>query len=173
MWIPHDPGEISAFEQNLLSIQRLYLCQAVLAKEPEREVVGAQCWQLLEQGLAVWQHGQGRGLAAWGWQTPPCSSSSPPCIGSVSTVVFQSQVTSDALSGLVSSRGQLLMWGEMLEAGLGERETACGSMGLKLDCAGQEELSLGFPPFPRWKLLGWGCGLVQIVGPPLSRGAEG
>lgn len=48
----------------------------------------------------------------------------------------------------------------MLEAELGEREAACGSLGLKLDCAGQEELSLDFPLFPRWKLLGWGCGFL-------------
>lgn len=42
------------------------------------------------------------------------------------------------------------MWGEVLEAGLGEREAACGSLGLKLDYAGQEELSLDLPPFLRW-----------------------
>lgn len=28
------------------------------------------------------------------------------------------------------------------------------------ECAGQKELSLDFPPFPRWKLLGWGCGFL-------------
>lgn len=40
-WNPsgHDLDKINAFEQNLISIQRLYLCQAVLAKELEREVV--------------------------------------------------------------------------------------------------------------------------------------
>lgn len=58
IWVPHDPEEISAFEQNLISIQRLYLCQSVLAKV--LEVVGALCWQLLEQGLAAWA-GQGAG----------------------------------------------------------------------------------------------------------------
>lgn len=44
----------------------------------------------------------------------------------------------------------------MLEAGLGKREAACGSPGLKLDYAGQEGLSLDFPPFLRLKLLGGG-----------------
>lgn len=81
IWAPHDPEEINAFEQNLISIQRLYLCQAVLAKEPEMELVGTQCWQLLEQGLAVWQHGQGRRLQ----QCPPlhrlCLHSSSPATG--------------------------------------------------------------------------------------------
>lgn len=40
-WNPsgHDLEKINAFEKNLISIQRLYLCQAVLAKELEREVV--------------------------------------------------------------------------------------------------------------------------------------
>lgn len=42
IWALRDPEEITAFEQNLISIQRLYLCQQELAKEPEREAAGAQ-----------------------------------------------------------------------------------------------------------------------------------
>lgn len=68
------------------------------------------------------------------------------------------------------------MWGEMLEAGLGERGAAYGSPGLKV--AGQEELSLDLPPVLRWKLLRWGCGFLLCPCrewdhlPPEEQGAE-
>lgn len=99
---PHDPEEINAFEQNLISIQRLYLCQEALAKETGRELVGTQCWQLLEQGLVVWKHGQDRRLAET-TMLQQCPSLHRLCLHS------SFPVTSDALRGLVSPRAQLLM----------------------------------------------------------------
>lgn len=71
----------------------------------------------------------------------------------------------------------------MLGSGLGERvrrgTTACGSLGLELHCAGQEGLSLGFPPFLRWKPLGWGCEFLSCpcrqwdhLSPEEQRGEE-
>lgn len=73
-------------------------------------------------GLAAWA-GQGTGSMGLA-MLQQCHS----LHSSVSTAVFQLQVTSDELSGLVSLRGQCLMGGEMLEAGLAERETACGNV---------------------------------------------
>lgn len=138
------------------------MCQVLWPKRQR-----GKWWELCAGSFwsRAWQHGQGMGLAAWGWQKPPCSSSVPPCTDTVSTAVFQSQVTSDALSGLVSPRGQVLMWGEMLEAGLGQRKAACGSLGLKLDCAGR--VQPGFFTLPKngscWDGdVGSSCGTISL-----------
>lgn len=87
IWAPHDPEEMNAFEQNLISIQRLYLCQAMLAKEPEGSGGSSV---LVAFGAGVEER---RVLER---------SSAPLCTGSCSTAVFQSQAASDALRGLVS-----------------------------------------------------------------------